>query len=162
MQIILVLKLVALLVVANGAPILASRLLRRRLAFPLDGGLTLWDGRPLFGASKTARGVIVAIVAAAAGAPLLALDWWIGALLGLGAMAGDLFSSFVKRRMGLPSSARATGLDQVPEALFPLLACAAALDLSAPDILAGVALFFVAGVVLSLVFYILGVRKQPH
>ena len=31
-------------------------------------------------------------------------------------MAGDLLSSFIKRRRGLPSGARSTALDQLPEA----------------------------------------------
>lgn len=158
----LILNLVVLLVLANGAPVLAARLLRRRWSVPLDGGLELSDGRPLFGPSKTLRGVVVAVAAAAAGAPVLGLNWEIGVLVGLGAMAGDLFSSFVKRRMGLASSARATGLDQVPEALFPLVACAFAVDLGVADVVAGVLLFFVAYVVLSLIFFKLGVRDTPY
>ena len=36
-----------LLLVANGAPILAARVFRHHLDGPLDGGLVLADGRPL-------------------------------------------------------------------------------------------------------------------
>ena len=36
--------------------------------------------------------------------------------------AGDLFSSFVKRRLDLASSSMAIGLDHIPESFFPLLA----------------------------------------
>jgi hypothetical protein len=39
-------------------------------------------------------------------------------------------------------STRASGLDQIPESLFPLLACRGALALSVPDIAIGVAIFF--------------------
>ena len=34
-------------------------------------------------------------------------------------MAGDLFSSFVKRRLRLASSSMAIGLDHIPESSFP-------------------------------------------
>jgi hypothetical protein len=53
---------------------------------------------------------------------ILRLGWTIGVVVGSMAMLGDLFSSFVKRRLNLPPSSRATFLDQVPESLFPLLA----------------------------------------
>jgi len=59
-----------------------------------------------------------------------------GAVIGSAAMAGDLFSSFVKRRFGFQPSSRATGLDQSPESLFPLLACCGWLPLTLLDILA--------------------------
>jgi CDP-2,3-bis-(O-geranylgeranyl)-sn-glycerol synthase len=162
MQFLLILKLLFLLLVANGAPVLAARVLGRHLSIPLDGGAKLADGRPLFGPSKTLRGVVLAVGSATACAPLLGLDWAVGAVVGIAAMAGDLFSSFVKRRMGLPSSGKATGLDQVPEALLPLLACSFMLDLGALDIIAGALMFFLADVILSIVFFRLGVRDRPH
>src|SRR6478736_778738 len=54
------------------------------------------------------------------------------------AMAGDLFSSFVKRRLHLASSSMAIGLDHIPESLFPLLASRWLLPLNILDIVAGV------------------------
>jgi hypothetical protein len=57
-------------------------------------------------------------------------------------MAGDLFSSFLKRRLNLPPSSPALGLDQVPESLFPLLACRYSLPLTPIDIVFGVGIFF--------------------
>jgi CDP-2,3-bis-(O-geranylgeranyl)-sn-glycerol synthase len=77
-------------------------------------------------------------------------------------MAGDLVSSFVKRRLDLAPSSRATGLDQIPESLFPLLACRAALALSVLDIAIGVATFFVGEVVLSLLLYKAHIRDRPY
>ena len=77
-------------------------------------------------------------------------------------MLGDLFSSFVKRRMKLPPSSRALGLDQVPESLFPLLACQGALELTVTDISSVVAIFFVGDVLLSPLFFKLKIRKRPY
>ena len=90
-------QLLALLAVANGTPIIVEKILGRSLAFPVDGGATFVDGRPLFGSSKTVRGLMLSILASTALAPLIGLDWRIGALVALLAMIGDLFSSFLKR-----------------------------------------------------------------
>jgi CDP-diglyceride synthetase len=116
-------QLLILLTLANGSPVVAKLVLRYRFSLPLDGNRKFFDGRPLFGPAKTVRGILVAIVVTTASAPLLWLDLDIGLLVGAAAMAGDLLSSFLKRRLGLAPSSRATGIDQIPESLFPLLAC---------------------------------------
>src|ERR1019366_4548987 len=94
----------------------------------------LWDGQPLLGKSKTLRGLLFSVLASSLAAPLFGLDWQIGLVVGSAAMAGDFFSSFVKRRLNLAPSSRATGLDQIPESLLLLLACRGALSLSILDI----------------------------
>lgn len=109
-----------LLSVANGAPVIAGLLLQDRFNRPLDGGICLADGRRLLGPSKTIRGIAAAIVSTALAAPLVHFSFVTGALVGFWAMAGDLCSSFIKRRCGLASSAGAPGLDHIPEALLPL------------------------------------------
>jgi hypothetical protein len=157
-----ILKLLVLLSVANGSPIIVKKLFGSTLAQPIDGGMQFIDHRPLFGSSKTMRGVLVSVALTAAAAPLLGLELSTGALVGAMAMAGDLFSSFVKRRLNLPPSSRATGLDQIPEALFPLLACSGSLSLTVADIIVGVAAFFAGEVLLSRVFYRVGLRDRPY
>jgi CDP-diglyceride synthetase len=151
-----------LLAVANGTPVIATWILRQHLSFPLDGGTLFVDGRPLFGKSKTVRGIVLAILLTALAAPALGLGWQIGAAIGSTAMAGDLFSSYLKRRMGLPPSSRATGLDQVPESLLPVLICRSALGLSALDLGICVVVFFVGELVLSRLLYMAHVREQPY
>jgi CDP-2,3-bis-(O-geranylgeranyl)-sn-glycerol synthase len=162
MQPLVDLQLLALLALANTTPLIAKRILRDRLAWPLDGGLAFIDGRPLFGASKTMRGIVLAVLATSAAAPLVGLPVTIGALVAAAAMAGDLFSSFVKRRLNLPPSSKATGLDQIPESLLPLLACRSALSLTVADIAVVVAVFFIGEVVLSRLFHRLGLRDRPY
>lgn len=153
---------VTLLAVANGAPVIATKIFGYHLSFPLDGGAEFVDGRPLFGKSKTIRGIVLAILLSALAAPGLGLSWHIGAVLGSAAMAGDLFSSYVKRRVNLPPSSRATGLDQIPESLFPLLVCRSALALSTLDIAIGVAVFFLGEVALSRLLYQVHIRDRPY
>ena len=115
MQPLLIAKLIVLMSVANGTPVLLKRLIGNRLSQPIDGGIHFVDGRRLLGPSKTIRGALVSVGLTTAAAPLLGLDAAIGALVGAGAMLGDLLSSFVKRRLGFAPSSRLTGFDQIPE-----------------------------------------------
>jgi CDP-diglyceride synthetase len=155
-------QLLILLAVANGSPVIAKRVLGGRYARPVDGNILFLDGQPLLGPSKTIRGLVASLLATTLAAPLVRLDFKIGLLVAAAAMAGDLLSSFVKRRLGLASSSRATGLDQIPEALFPLLACRSALSLTALDISVGCATFFVGEVLLSRLLFRLRVRDRPY
>ncbi len=151
-----------LLTLANGAPVGAKLLLGDRFATPLDGGITLADGNPLFGGSKTIRGVASAILATTLGAAILGLGWDTGALIGALAMAGDLLSSFTKRRLGRPPSSRATGIDQIPEALLPLLLCRAALGLTLADVVVGVMVFLFGEIYGSRILFRLHLRDRPY
>jgi CDP-2,3-bis-(O-geranylgeranyl)-sn-glycerol synthase len=157
-----ILQLLILLTLANGGPVMAKLVFASHLARPLDGNLVLADGRPLLGSSKTIRGVMVAVLVTTACAPLLGLEFKIGAMVGMTAMAGDLFSSFLKRRLGLVPSSRATGLDQIPESLLPVLACSQALSLTAVDVAVTVAAFFVGELLLSRLLFLLHVRDRPY
>lgn len=159
---ILILRVLLLLGAANGAPILASRLLRERWDAPLDGGRTWRDGRPILGSSKTFRGILAAAVCTAGIAPLLGFSAWTGLAVAAGAMTGDLLSSFAKRRLGLPAHARASGIDQVPEALLPLLLLRPALGLSVTDILVALLAFIILAVLLSRLLYRLNIRDRPY
>jgi CDP-2,3-bis-(O-geranylgeranyl)-sn-glycerol synthase len=149
-------------VVANGTPLLARTLINDRWSVPIDGDRRFVDGRRIFGRSKTIRGAVLAIMATSAAAPLLGLELRIGAVVGTLAMAGDLFSSFCKRRMGLPPSSPALGLDQIPEALFPLLACRALLPLPISGLAVVVAFFFTGEVLLSRLLYAFRLRDRPY
>src|SRR5215469_17601668 len=151
-------QLLFLLMLANGTPLIVKKILGAHYSYPVDCGLTFTDGRPLLGRSKTFRGVVFAFVVTAAGALLIGLAWEIGLLIGIFAMAGDLFSSFCKRRLNLPSSSRASGLDQIPEALFPALACRHLLALAPVDIAVCVAIFLVVEVVRSRLLYAFRLR----
>ncbi len=155
-------QVLILLALANGGPVVATRLFGKTLAWPIDGNARFIDGRPLFGPSKTIRGVVFAVLATTIGAPLLGLDLSIGLLVAVTAMAGDLFSSFCKRRLGFAPSSRATGLDQIPKSLLPFLACRSALSLSTLDIALGCAIFFVGEIVLSVLFFKLRLRGRPY
>lgn len=156
------LQLLLLLMTANGMPILARKWFGMRWAWPVDGGRHAWDGRPWLGASKTWRGLLAALCVTPPVALLLGLEAEIGLLVALGAMAGDLGSSLIKRRLGIAPSGQALLLDQVPEALLPLLLVAPALQLGALDILVLVGVFFLLELLLSRILYALNIRRRPY
>lgn len=100
--------------------------LLRALSVPLDGG-ACWRGRPVFGANKTWRGIVVmtgstALASGAQAALTRRLRWrsalemedsarlnaWaVGAVYGLIYCVAELPNSFVKRRLGIAPGARA-------------------------------------------------------
>ncbi|MDE1798154.1 MAG: CDP-2,3-bis-(O-geranylgeranyl)-sn-glycerol synthase [Candidatus Micrarchaeota archaeon] len=109
--------------VANASPVLLGG------QWPVDFGLRLPDGRPIFGKSKTWLGIAAGLSCGMLAAVLLAhalpgtpLDLWggqpsdyllAGLLLSAGALAGDLAGSFVKRRLGFSAGQPSFILDQL-------------------------------------------------
>lgn len=155
-------KLIILLMAANGAPILLRWLLEGRHAQPVDGGLLLADGRPLFGPSKTVPGLIAAMVLTSL------VAWWFGwspltgCYIAALAMVGDLLASFIKRRLAIPASGMAPGLDQIPESLIPLLGVRGMFELDWLQIAIMVMIFIVLDYVLSFILFHLHIRKHPY
>jgi CDP-2,3-bis-(O-geranylgeranyl)-sn-glycerol synthase len=109
MQLLHILQLLVLMTLANGTPIVAKKIFDPRFSFPLDAGTIFFDGRPLFGSSKTIRGILISVLITTASAPLIGLDLTIGAIVAGAAMAGDLFSGFAKRRLNFPPSLPRSG-----------------------------------------------------
>ena len=157
-----ILQSLVLISAANGAPVLFARLLGASFAYPIDGRIVLRDGHPLLGRSKTWRGLAAAVILAACAAVLMSLPSQLGALAAASAMAGDCLSSFIKRRFGLEPSSMTLGLDQVPESLFPAVACGAYLPLGPLDVALIVLVFFVGELATSRLFFAVGLRDRPY
>lgn len=154
--------LLVIIIVANGAPVLLARVMGNALAQPIDNNCNFFDHRPLLGNSKTWRGLAVAIISSSVATIILDYSLTIGVIAGLLAMIGDLISSFCKRRLGMKSSSMAPLLDQIPEALLPALALQSTLHLSTMDVALIVTLFIVFELILSVIFYTLGIRNRPY
>jgi CDP-2,3-bis-(O-geranylgeranyl)-sn-glycerol synthase len=148
----LITKIVFLLLLANGTI----------FAYPLDGGKSFIDGRALIGNSKTIRGIITSVLETAVGAVLIAYSIQTGALFSVVSLSGDLASSFIKRRLNLPPSSRAPGLDQLPESILPLLFCWQALELDIPTAMTVIFIFFCGELILSRVLFKLNIRDHPY
>jgi len=162
MRLLLLIKLLVVLSVANGSPVLVKKIFGNIFAAPVDCGVRFFDGRPLFGPSKTIRGVLVAIGATVAVASLLGFEVMVGIVVASAAMVGDLCSSFLKRRLNYRPSSRATGIDQIPESLLPLIACRYWLSLTVPEIFVSVVVFMIGEILLSQMLYRFGIRDRPY
>lgn len=163
MSLMLAVRVLLLVSVANSVPLFARRFVPANWSWhPIDGGTRLPDGRFLFGPTKTLEGIVLSITVTAAAAYLMGFVIYVGVIVSSGAMVGDLASSFVKRRLGLAPSDKATGLDQVPEALVPSLLVASILPLTAGDIAAIVGVFLCGEMALSWALYQIGMRQQPY
>jgi len=159
---VLPLILFIMLVLANGAPVIACKLAPGLWPQPVDGGRLWRDQRPLFGNSKTWRGMVSGTLSCALFSVLVGLGVWFGFWFGLLALGGDLLSSFIKRRLGMAASSRALGLDQIPEALIPMVFAVVWLKLPLWLALLVVVMFVAANIGFSPVLYRLGIRRHPH
>jgi len=157
-----VFKLLVLLGTANTMPIIARLVLKRRAETPVDFNMPFWDGRPLFGPHKTWRGIAASIAGTALMSWMVDMGPAAGFWLASFSMAGDLISSFIKRRLNLKSGARATGLDQAIEAFLPLALMKNQLSLTWTECFGITIVFTILEMVLSPVFYRLGFRRHPY
>lgn len=129
------------LYVVNCLPVLAHLVLGDKLRFPVDGGILWLDKKPLFGPHKTIRGIAVSIFGGMGACFLLGMSWWQGGAAAVFAMAGDLTSSFIKRRLNVPFGGDTFPLDHVLESLFPVLFLASFLPFSWTQLILIVVLF---------------------
>ena len=155
-------KLLLLIGIANGTPVIVKKLLGSFWAYPVDANKSFFDGRPVFGPSKTIRGLVSSVLATSLGAAILSFYWLHGFYIAVSAMAGDLLSSFVKRRMGKASSSMVLGIDQVPESLFPMIVAKYLFDLPWLSVALVVVVFFITELLLSRLLYKLKIRDVPY
>ncbi len=155
-------KLLLLLGCANTMPIVAFHIFKDRFSAPIDLGRKFVDGRPIFGPHKTWRGLVASVLGTWIAAGILHVDLINGMFLALWSMVGDMIASFIKRRLGLKSGARCTGIDQVIEALLPLVILKGSLGITWLDCFIITALFVFLEIVLSPFFYKIGFRKNPY
>lgn len=153
-----------LVICANAAPLLTRYLIPFRFwNFPLDFHLTLPDGHPLLGSSKTIRGLGFSFLLTAFVAWLLDIPVSTGLVVAGLAMTGDLLTSFIKRRFAYPPGKSVVVLDQFCESLFPLFYLHKMQGLEMTQLVAGILLFTMIDLVFSrLLLVILGENPQNH
>ena len=161
---------------ANGFPVIFGG------GLPIDIGRKFFDGKPIFGSHKTYRGFLAGFVAgvlvslaqtlvlqtefAEDFAQLLPFQFnvFVGSMIALGALIGDLVHSFVKRRIGKVEGAPLPLADQVDfvigAILFSILAS------GSPPPLLTVLLILVITVPMHLltnfIAYRLRMKKTPY
>lgn len=156
------LLLLLLIIIANGTPILARWLLDGSFKLAVDFGQKLPDKKRLFGSSKTWRGIISALLVTSVAAWIFGYSLQTGLLVAIYAISGDLFSSFVKRRLSMKPSSMAPLLDQVPESLFPALMMQQVFNLDTLAVIQLVLTFVIIELMLSHILYRWGLRQRPY
>lgn len=152
-----------LVLVANSAPILIRQIpLIDKLSYPLDCYVKFLDGQRVLGSSKTWRGVFAAMLATMLCSAGLNSGWVIGLVVGFLAMLGDSLSSFIKRRLGMPPSHMALGIDQIPESLLPFIYLNYIWHFGGLYIWVLVSLFMILELLLSRILFRLHIRKRPY
>jgi len=132
---------------------------------PIDGGKVFSDGRPVFGSHKTIRGFVSGLVVGTlVGFGLsLVIDYslLLGFAVSLGALLGDLFEAFVKRRLGYAPGASLPVADQLDFVLGALLF---SLFVSPPSWQIAVVVLVITPpihLLTNFVAYHLGIKKEP-
>jgi CDP-2,3-bis-(O-geranylgeranyl)-sn-glycerol synthase len=107
---------------ANAAPVIFGG------GHPIDANRTFIDGKPILGSHKTVRGFFAGLIVGTLVSfvqntvyPLYQSNPLLGFALSLGALIGDLFDSFIKRRLGFPPGASFPILDQLDFVIGALL-----------------------------------------
>ena len=153
---------------------------------PIDGGRILSDGHRLFGDGKTIRGFIVGvffgtitgigqILAAPYLQPLLELyvevtpemksilfiEFPVVIMLSVGALLGDLFGSFLKRRINVKSGNPSPVLDQIGFILFALIFASPFIQPSSEYVVVLISITLGIHWISNALGYLLGLKKNP-
>jgi uncharacterized protein len=145
------LKILAMLIVTNAAPLLSTGFCPKGNRRPLDSGRRLADGHPILGKNKTLCGLLSGIGAAGALSLLIGLPLSMCMLIAGTSLLGDLLTSFIKRRLGLAEGQTAHLLDHLLEGALPLLLCKGLFSISWSLSLVLLMLFIGCGLVGSMV-----------
>jgi hypothetical protein len=160
--------------------------LLRSLAVPIDNGAR-WRGRPVFGANKTWRGVVLmtGLTALASGTQAALVrrnrwtsglnvlqsarvnSWLTGALCGLTYCLAELPNSFVKRQLGIAPGARGTRasrlqyvVDQADSVAGCLLALRLLYRAAASELLTAFALGLTIHIGVDQLIYAIGIKSH--
>ncbi len=142
---------------ANMAPVIFKRV--PLFAAPVDFGFYLSSQR-IFGANKTWRGLIFGTLTAVIVAHLQGKAFLWGLTLGAGALAGDLFKSFLKRRLNIPPGRSWPVFDQTDWRFGAYFLSGLAAPLEGKVLLAALVIFGPLHALVNIAGYSLGVRRD--
>jgi CDP-2,3-bis-(O-geranylgeranyl)-sn-glycerol synthase len=147
--------------VANSAPVVLGG------GSPIDRGRKFVDGRRIFGTNKTVRGFAFGLLlgsAAGLAEAILFRNYLLataGVLASLGALLGDLFGAFLKRRLDIPPGHPLPVVDQLDFILGALVLISPLLKIT----MGAVFILVIATVPIHLLSnalaYVLRLKKRP-
>ncbi len=168
--------------IGNVCPIFAANIPFIRLfSMPVDMGAK-FNKKPLFGKNKTWRGLLCAVLAGALVgvfqmyiARIFAVDFtkfinfdyqsyltiFLGSVLGLGAILGDLVESFFKRQFGIKSGKSWFPFDQLDYIVGACLLSSPLVILSVKLYVMIIIVWFLMHIIFSYLGYLVRLKKQP-
>ena len=129
-NLIIYIKITFLLWSINLAPVLLAFFFEEKWNTPVDRGIFFFDGKPFLGSHKTIRGVAGGIMAGLFFGFLATIPLGTAVLTGIMSMAGDMLTSFIKRRLKIGEGKDFPVVDQLFEGLFPFIVLVPAFSLS--------------------------------
>jgi CDP-2,3-bis-(O-geranylgeranyl)-sn-glycerol synthase len=157
--------------VANMMPVFANKIsLLNRWKTPVDFGLR-FKGQRILGNNKTWRGVVSGTLMAGLTAVLISkvnintvatvAPFWVGCLLGFGALAGDAFESFFKRLRGVKPGEPWFPFDQTDYIIGALLVVSIFVQLPLWAIVTIFVVYFGLHLLVAYGGYRLGLKDRP-
>lgn len=156
---------------SNLIPVLANHVPGlQRWTTPLDFGKT-WRGRRLLGDNKTWRGLVCGTLTGGLTAVIVSrlnantvvtiAPFWIGCLLGFGALLGDAIESYFKRLRGLHPGASWFPFDQLDFIIGGLLLVYPFVRLPVWAMVTILIAYFLLHLLLSYIGYVLRLKRTP-
>lgn len=145
---------------ANSTPVLLGG------GAPIDQGREFIDARPILGTNKTVKGFTYGLLlGSAAGIAEAALFAnyglvFVGVVASLGALLGDLFGAFVKRRLDIPPGNPLPVVDQLDFILGALLLTSPLLQLTLGAILILIAVTMPIHLLSNAIAYMLRLKSR--
>lgn len=132
---------------------------------PIDLGRCLMDGERIFGSHKTIRGfmsgLLAGLLVSIVMGSLFSIDLlFLGALISVGALSGDLVGAFIKRRMKLPPGYPMPLLDQLDFVFGGILVSYPFHRMSRGAIFLILVVTPVVHLLANMIAYLLGVKKN--
>jgi CDP-2,3-bis-(O-geranylgeranyl)-sn-glycerol synthase len=147
--------------VANSTPVVLGG------GSPIDRGRKFVDGRRIFGANKTVRGFAFGLLlgsAAGLAEAILFRNYLLapaGVLASLGALLGDLFGAFLKRRLDIPPGHPLPVVDQLDFILGALVLISPLLKITTGAVFILVIATVPIHLLSNALAYVLRLKKRP-
>lgn len=167
--------------IANMTPVFAAHIpFLKKYSYPLDFYKKI-NGKRIFGDHKTIRGIILGIFMGIVSVLLQQylysqfsllrdISWLnysntqpliLGGLLGLGALSGDLFKSFLKRQLNITEGSSWIPFDQLDYIFGGLIFSSLYVSLSIKTYLVIIALYFALHILTTIIGFHLRLKEQP-
>ena len=157
--------------ISNGTPVLLNRIpFISQWNTPLDFGKS-WRGKRILGDNKRLRGIVFGTITGGLTAVIVSKlnantvvtlePFWVGCLLGFGALFGDALESFVKRQRNIQPGHTWFPFDQTDFIIGSLVIVYPFVQLPLWAILTIMFFYFGLHIVSTYIGYLIGLRDKP-